>query len=88
MTAEQRSVKLAISYFEDFDISSEEQKYHALKVRVLSAITEAVAEDRELLAKEADARAKRYPSNETDRWGNGYGYAMSEFAAAIRKVKP
>lgn len=84
MTAEKRAAGLALIYLEDFDISTKLERWQGLKHRVAQAITEAVAEERERLAKEADARSTRYPEI-TDRWGEGYTAAMCEFAIAIRK---
>lgn len=84
MTANETAKELALKYLENFDLSTPGQRYEGLRWRVKEAITEAVAEERDKLVAEANARAKQY-TDKDDRWGAGYTCAMQQFAAAIRE---
>jgi len=55
MTPEARAAELAHRFLEDFDISTELQRYQGLKARVLGAITE----ERERCAKVAETHFPR-----------------------------
>jgi len=72
---------LVMTYEEDFDISSSEQRFVGLKGRIMKAITAAVAEKQERCAKAIDLAAKRYR-------GGSWQKDLENIANDIRKVKP